>query len=134
MNKCKFECMASYEGTNGPASVVYGKCPYDVLQKDCAQHCIFTNMVADFQANGDAPAAAIWKAHIILKVPTAYDIGGEIKAWRETYRPASVPAIEEKQKAFINSLETKGTVIVKHCAPPEREQISIWEVLEHGHD
>ena len=133
MCECKFECCASYNGTAGAGSVIFGQCPFpDRKEKDCERHCIFTNMVADFQASGDKPAAALWKTRTTLNIPTAYDIGGEVLAWRMKYRPDSLPAIMKKQNEFIKSLEIKGTMITvrKYERPPEREQISIWEVMQ----
>lgn len=133
MCDCKFECCASYNGTAGAGSVIFGQCPFpDRKEKDCERHCIFTNMVADFQASGDKPAAALWKTKTTLNIPTAYDIVGEVRAWREKYRPNSVPDIVAQEQAFMLQLNKPGVTIVKHCAPPEREQISIWEVLENG--
>lgn len=133
MCECKFECCASYNGTAGAGSVIFGQCPFpDRKEKDCERHCIFTNMVADFQASGDKPAAALWKTRTTLNIPTAYDIGGEVLAWRIKYRPDSLPEIMKKQTEFIKSLEIKGTMIAvrNYEQPPEREQISIWEVMQ----
>lgn len=124
--KCSYECVASYPGSCGPGSVKYVTCPLPNMRQDCPKRQKFNDLWKEYQSKGDAPAAALWKARQILHIPTEYDIGGEVRSWRKAYRAHTVPEIEEQERAFIGS-----SAPALHCQPPEREQISIWEVLKN---
>lgn len=130
--RCKYECLASYPGTAGPASVKYGHCPIDKQQPgDCYDYQHFNDLVSEYQKAGNDKSEALYKARLVLNIPTAYDITGEVRAWRETYRPATVQAVREKETAVKKLLGVSDPVqAVAHCPAPEWKQISIWEVME----
>ncbi len=133
--KCKYECVASYPGTAGPASVRYGHCPFDNQQPgDCYQRQHFDELVAEYQKAGNDRSEALYKARLVLNIPTAYDITGEVRLWRETYRPGTVPEVRareaEVKKKLCAVADPDPVKPVAHCPAPERQQISLWEVME----
>ena len=125
---CSFECVASYPGSRGPGSVKYLTCPIPRMLVDCPKRMDFYELVCMYQDKGDTPAAALWKARQVNNIPSEYDIGGEVRSWRRQYKPDTLPEIEELERAFLG--ETKPENFVAHCPAPEREQISIWEVMD----
>lgn len=70
---------------------------------------------------------ALWKARQVNKIPTEYDIEGEVRSWRKVYRPDTVAEVEAKERAFIGD-----SMPALHCQPPEPKQMNIWEVLDNG--
>lgn len=70
-----------------------------------------------------------WCAKMLFNIPTAYDIDGEIRAWREKYRPETVAAIREREQAFIKEYCKKQETEHKqiHCPAPELKQMDMWE-------
>ena len=110
--KCKYECISSRQGDNGVASVRYDKCPFEECQEPAAYDA-YLKTKERLVAEGNSLVTAIWKAHIIHGIPTAYDIEGGITEWRKTFWPDSWKEIEAKQEAFKKSLA---------------------EVLKNGHD
>lgn len=130
--KCKYECLASYPGTGGPASVSFGHCPYEVQRlNECYQYQHFNELVEEYRKTGNDMSEALYKARLVLNIPTAYDITGEVRLWRETYRPGTVPEVRAREAEVKRLLAADPDPVktVAHCPAPER-QINIWEVLE----
>lgn len=131
--KCKYECMSSVPGSMGPGSVVYLNCPFEKDLSQCEHRAFILEAIQKLQHVGNTPAESLWKVHIIYDIPTAYDIGGELRRWREVYRPGSVEAIRKKEKAFLLELGKIRAEGPAHCRPPEKDrQIDIWEILDNG--
>lgn len=124
---CKFECAASYPGTSGPGSVKYLTCPLPRMMIDCPKRIDFYTLVCDYMSKGDTRTVALWKARQVNKIPTEYDIEGEVSSWRKVYRPDTVAEVEAKERAFLGD-----NMPSLHCQPPEPKQMDIWEVLENG--
>lgn len=121
---CKFECVASYPGTSGPGSVKYLTCPMPRIMIDCPKRIDFYTLVCDYMSKGDTRTVALWKARQVNKIPTEYDITGEVRSWRKAYRPDTVAEVEAREQAFFGD-----HVPQLHCQAPEREQISFWDML-----
>lgn len=131
--KCKYECWSSFPGSMGPGSVVYGLCPLEKDLAGCEHRAFLYEAAAKIQQLGIATAESFWRVCQIYEIPTAYDLGGEVRAWREKYRPGSVPEIQEREKAFLSELGRIKGEGPAHCRPPEKDrQIDIWELLDNG--
>lgn len=124
---CKFECVASFPGSSGPGSVKYLSCPLPGMLIDCPKRVDFYQLVCDYMEKGDTRTVALWKARQVNKIPTEYDIEGEVISWRKVYRPDTVAEVEAKERAFIGD-----SMPALHCQPPEPKQMNIWEVLDNG--
>ena len=124
--QCNFECVASYPGSrNVPGAVTYLTCPLPGTQQEyCNKRQKFNELVEHYRETGDDMPAALWKARAVNKIPTEYDITGEVRSWRKAYRPDTVAEVEAREQAFFGD-----HVPQLHCQAPEREQISFWDMM-----
>ena len=118
---CNFECVASFPGSSGPGSVKYLSCPIPGMVIDCPKRLAFYTLVCDYMSKGDTRTVALWKARTVNKIPTEYDIKGEVRSWRKAYSPETVPEVEAIERAFIGELQP--------APEKEPEQMTVWEVL-----
>ena len=121
---CNFECVASFPGSSGPGSVKYLSCPIPGMVIDCPKRFDFYQLVCDYMDKGDTRTVALWKARTVNKIPTEYDIEGEVRSWRKVYRPDTMAEVEARERAFIGELPP--------APEKEPEQMTVWEVLGNG--
>lgn len=121
---CGYLCVMSTMGTNGPGSVKFYHCEENMDY--CQKRQDFYDLAAKYQEEGADPAAALWKAHVMLDIPTAYTITGEVRGWLEKYWPEKYQEALKQENAFLRSAG-KLKEPKQYKAP---EQISIEEFLE----
>ena len=125
-HRCSFMCVTSLTGTQGPASVRYFHCPYGEEEEYCSKRGTFERIMKEYQDAGDEPAEASWKAHIVLDIPTAYTITGNVRGWEEKYLPEKYKETVKREADFLKSVGK-----IKEPEPePERKQLTIEEILE----
>lgn len=138
MNKCNYECLMSLPG-NEPTGVQYFTCPYGQTRAwnpGCEKVDAYEKEVSKQlkRRPGMKLSEARWCAKMLFNIPTAYDIDGEIRAWRERYRPETVAAIREREQAFIKEYCKKQEPEHKqiHCPAPELKQMDMWEWMANN--
>lgn len=93
---------------------------------DCPKRFKFYELVCDYMNKGDTRTVALWKARQVNKIPTEYDITGEVRSWRQAFKPDTVAAVEAQERAFL------GEAAEDRKPDVDPEQITVWEVLENG--
>ena len=129
-HRCSYMCVMSLTGTQGPASVKYFRCPYGEDEEYCSKHGNFERLRQEYQDAGDDPAAALWKAHAMLDIPTAYTITGNVRGWEEKYLPEKYKETVKREMDFLKSVGK-----IKEPEPePERQQMTIEEIIRELHN